>query len=66
MKELLALPLIQVCFTSIKECGDVMGTFVGHDHNNDYAKLKCIRRCYWLGVILVEIRCTIISLTVPV
>ena len=24
-------------FTSIKECGDVMGTFVGHDHNNDYA-----------------------------
>ncbi len=24
-------------FTAIKECGDVMGTFVGHDHNNDYA-----------------------------
>ena len=22
---------------SIKECGDVMGTFAGHDHNNDYA-----------------------------
>ena len=20
-----------------EECGDVMGTFVGHDHNNDYA-----------------------------
>lgn len=24
-------------FTSVKECGDVMGMFVGHDHNNDYA-----------------------------
>ena len=24
-------------FTSIKECGDVMGIFVGHDHDNDYA-----------------------------
>ncbi|WP_300692572.1 metallophosphoesterase family protein [uncultured Bacteroides sp.] len=24
-------------FTAIKECGDVMGMFVGHDHNNDYA-----------------------------
>ena len=24
-------------FTSIKECGDVMGVFVGHDHDNDYA-----------------------------
>lgn len=24
-------------FTSIKECGDIMGVFVGHDHNNDYA-----------------------------
>lgn len=24
-------------FLSMKECGDVMGTFVGHDHNNDYA-----------------------------
>lgn len=24
-------------FTAIKECGDVMGVFVGHDHNNDYA-----------------------------
>lgn len=24
-------------FTSIKECGDVMGTFVGHDHDNDFA-----------------------------
>ena len=24
-------------FTSIKECGDIMGVFVGHDHDNDYA-----------------------------
>lgn len=24
-------------FTSVKECGDVMGMFVDHDHNNDYA-----------------------------
>lgn len=24
-------------FTSVKECGDVMGIFVGHDHDNDYA-----------------------------
>ena len=24
-------------FTAIKECGDVMGVFVGHDHDNDYS-----------------------------
>lgn len=24
-------------FTIVKECGDVMGIFVGHDHDNDYA-----------------------------
>ena len=24
-------------FTSVKECGVVMGIFVGHDHDNDYA-----------------------------
>lgn len=24
-------------FVSVKECGDVMGMFVGHDHDNDYA-----------------------------
>lgn len=24
-------------FTSAKECGDIMGMFVGHDHDNDYA-----------------------------
>lgn len=23
-------------FTAMRECGDVMGTFVGHDHDNDY------------------------------
>ena len=23
-------------FTAMKECGDVMGVFVGHDHNNDF------------------------------
>lgn len=32
-------------FTAIKECGDIMGTFVGHDHNNDYAAI-------WHGVLL--------------
>jgi 3',5'-cyclic AMP phosphodiesterase CpdA len=26
-------------FTAMKEMGDVMGTFVGHDHDNDYAVL---------------------------
>jgi hypothetical protein len=24
-------------FTAIKECGDVMGVFCGHDHDNDYS-----------------------------
>lgn len=24
-------------FTAMKECGDVMGIFVGHDHDNDYS-----------------------------
>lgn len=32
-------------FLAFKECGDVMGTFVGHDHNNDYA-------AYWHGILL--------------
>lgn len=32
-------------FTAMKECGDVMGTFVGHDHDNDYAAL-------WKGILL--------------
>lgn len=26
-------------FLSAKECGDIMATFCGHDHNNDYAVL---------------------------
>jgi 3',5'-cyclic AMP phosphodiesterase CpdA len=32
-------------FTSIKEMGDIMGTFVGHDHDCDYVTL-------WYGVAL--------------
>lgn len=32
-------------FTAMKECGDVMGTFVGHDHDNDYATA-------WHGILL--------------
>ncbi len=34
-------------FASFLECGDVLGTFVGHDHNNDYAaSLYGITLCY--------------------
>jgi hypothetical protein len=34
-------------FTTMVEAGDVMGTFVGHDHDNDYcAILHGIRLCY--------------------
>lgn len=32
-------------FTAMKEQGDVMGVFVGHDHDNDYAT-------YWKGIML--------------
>lgn len=32
-------------FTAMKEAGDVMGTFVGHDHDNDYAVM-------WHGILL--------------
>ena len=32
-------------FAAIKECGDVMATFVGHDHDNDYAVM-------WHGILL--------------
>lgn len=32
-------------FTAMKQAGDVMGTFVGHDHNNDYA-------VSWYGILL--------------
>jgi hypothetical protein len=34
-------------FTAMVETGDVMGTFVGHDHDNDYCgTLHGIRLCY--------------------
>lgn len=32
-------------FTAMKEAGDVMATFVGHDHDNDYAVM-------WHGILL--------------
>lgn len=32
-------------FTAMKEAGDVMGVFVGHDHDNDYAVM-------WKGILL--------------
>jgi len=32
-------------FAAIKECGDVMATFVGHDHDNDYVTM-------WDGILL--------------
>lgn len=32
-------------FAAMKQAGDVMGTFVGHDHNNDYA-------VSWHGILL--------------
>lgn len=32
-------------FAAMKEAGDVMGTFVGHDHDNDYAVM-------WHGILL--------------
>lgn len=32
-------------FTAMKEAGDVMGIFVGHDHDNDYAVM-------WHGILL--------------
>lgn len=32
-------------FTAMKECDDVKGVFVGHDHDNDYA-------VYWHGILL--------------
>lgn len=32
-------------FTAMRTAGDVMGVFVGHDHNNDYA-------VYWQGILL--------------
>ena len=32
-------------FTAMRTAGDVMGIFVGHDHNNDYT-------VYWQGILL--------------
>lgn len=32
-------------FTAMRTAGDVMGVFVGHDHNNDYS-------VYWQGILL--------------
>lgn len=32
-------------FAAMKESGDVMGIFVGHDHDNDYAVM-------WKGILL--------------
>lgn len=32
-------------FTAMRQAGDVMATFVGHDHDNDYA-------VYWKGILL--------------
>ena len=32
-------------FAAMKEAGDVMGTFVGHDHDNDYSVM-------WKGIVL--------------
>lgn len=32
-------------FAAMKEAGDVMGTFVGHDHDNDYSVM-------WHGILL--------------
>ncbi|MDE6343372.1 MAG: metallophosphoesterase family protein [Muribaculaceae bacterium] len=32
-------------FTAMRTAGDVMGVFVGHDHNNDYT-------VYWQGILL--------------
>lgn len=37
MEEACAPKLNTGMFAAMKECGDVMGMFVGHDHDNDYA-----------------------------
>ena len=34
-------------FAAMKEAGDVMGTFVGHDHDNDYSVM-------WKGIVPVS------------
>ena len=45
MEEACAPKLNTGMFTAMKESGDVMGIFVGHDHDNDYAVM-------WKGILL--------------
>lgn len=45
MEEACAPKLNTGMFTAMKESGDVMGMFVGHDHDNDYAVM-------WKGILL--------------
>ena len=45
MEKACAPALKPVMFTAMKEAGDVMGVFVGHDHDNDYAVM-------WHGILL--------------
>lgn len=52
-------------FAAMKEAGDVMGVFVGHDHDNDYAVMW--KTSYWLtGAIPVGTLCITICRTAPV
>lgn len=52
-------------FAAMKEAGDVMGVFVGHDHDNDYAVMW--KNIYWLtGAIPVGTLCITICRTAPV
>ena len=45
MEEACAPKLNKGMFAAMKESGDVMGMFVGHDHDNDYAVM-------WKGILL--------------
>lgn len=45
MEEACAPKLNTGMFAAMKESGDVMGIFVGHDHDNDYAVM-------WKGILL--------------
>lgn len=45
-KEKACAPLLNTgLFASMKEMGDILGTFVGHDHDDDYA-------VFWKGILL--------------
>ena len=44
MEEACAPKLNTGMFAAMKEAGDVMGMFVGHDHDNDYAVM-------WKGIL---------------